>query len=146
MPAMEPYSHLMGVNTSMLTLQEKILLEAELFSSICKELKDVFRKQHREYFHLMNFNKEKEDLMLDEKFIQFIVNDILSTEEYNLHGIAYYTDTFKDVVEELAAGRNTNPSAILFRKLIVLHQSVRRALYDHILKKIILQYSNLSEK
>lgn len=146
MPSIEPFIHLLGINTSILTTPEKILLEAELFERVCNKLKEIFRKQYHEYFSLINFSKKKEDLMLDQHFVRFIINDILESEEYSIKGIAYYTNTFQDVLEELATGCNTNPSAFLFRKLIFLHQSVRRSLYDYIIKKIITEYTTLSNK
>ena len=140
MSAMEPLYRLIEINTSMLTKEENILLEAELFTRICEELKEIFRKQHRDYFRLMKFTIEKENIVLEAKFVQLIIKDILSTDEYNLKGIAYYTDTHEDVVEEVVTGRNRNTSATFLRRLIELHRSVRRDLYDIIIKKITAQY------
>lgn len=137
---MEPLCLLIGINSSMLTKEENILLEAELFIRICEELKETFREQHRNYFHLMKFTIEKENVMLEAKFVRLIINDILSTDEYNLKGIAYYTDTYEDVVEEVITGRNTSPSATFLRRLIDLHRLVRRDLYNAIIKKIATQY------
>ena len=111
MSAMEPLYRLIKIDTSMLTKEENILLEVAFFTRICEELKEIFRKQHRDYFHLMKFTIEKENMMLEAKFIQLIIKDILSTEEYTLAGIAHYTDTYEDVVQEVLIGRNTNPSA-----------------------------------
>ena len=70
----------------------------------------------------------------------FILKDILSTEEYNLSGIACYTNTHEDVIHEVIEGRNINPSATLFRRCIDLHRSVRRDLYQSIMKKIAAEY------
>lgn len=137
MSAMEPLCRLIGAKTSMLTKEENILLEAELFTRICEELKEIFREQHRDYFRLMKFTIEKEKAMLEAKFVRLIIKDILSTDEYNLKGIAYYTDTYEDVVEEVVTGRNTSPSATFLQRLIDLHRSVRRDLYDIIIKKIL---------
>ena len=78
--------------------------------------------------------------MLEANFVRLIIKDILATEEYNLKGIAYYTDTHEDVVQEVIDGRNTNPSATLLRRSIDLHRLVRRDLYHSIVKKIATEY------
>ena len=84
MSAIEPLCHLMGMTTSMFTREENVLLELELFSRVCEELKEIFKDQHRNFFCLMKFSSEKGEHMLETRFIQLIINDILSTEEYNL--------------------------------------------------------------
>src|SRR5438445_253063 len=129
MAATELLSHLIAIDLSKLSKKEIILLEAEFFARICEELRESFRKQHKDYFRLMKFNTEKENIMLETNFVRLIINDILSTEEYNLNGIAHYTDTHEDVVQEIIDGRNNNPSATLLRRSIDLHRSVRRDLY-----------------
>ncbi|OGT41304.1 MAG: hypothetical protein A3F13_09915 [Gammaproteobacteria bacterium RIFCSPHIGHO2_12_FULL_40_19] len=136
MAAMELLCHLTGINLSKLSKEEILLLEAEFFARICEELKEVFRKQHRDYFLLMKLTVEKENMMLETNFVRFIIKDILSTEEYNLQGVACYMDTHEDVVQEVIDGRNTSPSATLLRRSIDLHRSVRRELYHSIMKKI----------
>lgn len=140
MSAVELLSSLIGINSFVLTREEYVLLEAELFVRICEELIEFFRGQRKDYFRLMKFTSEKEYSMLEGKFAQLIINDILSTNEYNLIGIAYYTNTYEDVILEIMNGRNTNPSAILIRRLINLHKSVRKDLYNKITKKIVSQY------
>jgi len=140
MSAIELFSDLLELDTSMLAPKEMVILEADLCTLICDELKEVYRRRYRNYFRLFNFNKEKENHMIETHFIRFIINDILSTHEYDSKGIAYYTDSSEDVVEELATGCNTNPSISLFHKIIVLHRSVRRGLYDYIRDKIKARY------
>ncbi len=135
MPIMELLFRLVNFNTFRPSKEENFLLEAELFIGICTELKEIFRKQESNYFNLMKFSREEEDTMLDAKFVRLIINDILSTNEYNLQGIACYAKTYLEVVEEIIIGRNTNPSAALLQRLIELHQSVRRELYNKIIKK-----------
>jgi hypothetical protein len=117
---------------------------SNLFTRICVELKEFFREQYKNYYRLMKFTIEKENLMLEGNFIQLIIRDILSTEEYTIYGIANYIDTHEDIVKEMAAGLNTSPSAVLFRKIIELHQSVRCELYNCIIKKITDQYSKVA--
>jgi SMI1-KNR4 cell-wall len=140
MSATEPLYHLIVINPCKLTKEEIQLLEAELFVRICEELREFFSEQNKGYFRLMKFNIEQENDMLESKFVRFIIRDILSTEEYSLNGIAYYTNTHEDVVGEVLAGRNTNPSATFLRRVIELHRSVRRDLYNSIIKKITKQY------
>ncbi len=140
MPAVEPLYYLIGINIANLSKEEKLLLEAELFLKICDELREIFRKQHRDYFNCMKFTLEMENTMLDANFIRLIIQDILLSEEYTLQGIARYIDTHEDVVHELAAGLNTKPLATYFRKTIELHRTVRHELYHAIGKKIAFGY------
>jgi len=77
--------------------------------------------------------------MLESELVRCIINDILSTEEYSLTGIAFYTRKPEDVIFEIASGNNTDPSASLLRKIIELHRSVRPSLYQQIIKKIIAE-------
>lgn len=141
MSAPLPLSCLLKIKTSLLSQEENMLLEAELYICLYDELREFFREQHRNYFYLMKFTKEEENHMLEKKFIQLIIKDILSTNEYDLKGIAYYTYSFEEVIEELMAGLNNNPSFNLFCKLIDLHRMVRRDLYDLIMKKILVRVS-----
>lgn len=137
MAAIELLCHWGGINTSLLSKQEIILLEAEFFICICEQLKEIFRSRHKNYFRLMKFSIEKENAMLDNMFVCLVIKDIVSTEEYDLKGIANYTETHEDVIQEVIDGRNTNPSANLLRRSINLYRSVRRELYREIIKKII---------
>lgn len=142
MPASEPLCDLFKLDISILTKKENTLFEAELFIFFCEELKEEFRKQHKHYFQIMRFSLSKENNMLEAKFAQLIINDIISTKNYSLKGIAHYTGSFEDVLEEIMLGRNTNPSAIFLQRLISLHRSVRQELYEVIMKKIITRYSS----
>ena len=140
MPAVEPLSRLIKINPCTLSKEENALLEAELFVETCEELKEVFRKKYKNYFCLMKFSVDKENIVLENKLTYWMINDILSTDEYTMQGIACYTDTFEEVIEEIMTGKNTSPSAKFLRKLIDLHRTVRRDLYDLIIKKIIDRY------
>ncbi len=140
MSAIEPLHLLFGIKPAALSKKEKILLEAELFLRLCEELKEYFRKQHKDYFLLMKLTKDKENTVLETKFITFFIKDILETKEYNLKGIALYADTHEDVLHEIYAGLNSYPSAILLRKIIELHRTVKRELYQKIAKKIASEY------
>lgn len=140
MPAIQPFFDLIGIKTSQLSEEEKILLDADLFVRVCNELMEVFRQQNKEYFHVMKFTLKMENAMLESGFIKLIIKDILSTGEYSLKGIAYYTGTHEDIVQELASGLNTKPLASILRKTIELHKSVRHELYYAMGKKIAAEY------
>jgi CTP:phosphocholine cytidylyltransferase-like protein len=137
MSAMEPLCHLIGINFKKLSLEEYILLEAELFVRILEEIREFFREKYKSYFRLMKFNLKKENTMFEDNFVRLITNDILSTEEYDLNGIACYSNTPEDVVQEIIDGRNVRPSATFLWRIIELHRIARRDLYDVIIKKII---------
>jgi hypothetical protein len=143
MAAMEPLCLLIGIDAKTLTKEENQLLEAKLYLLVCDELKKIFRQQYKHYFYLMKFKKDQEDAMLEKEFVQNILKDIISADEYDVQGIACYTDTPVDLIHDLLSGLNTNPSAILFRKIIELHQTVRRELYLAIGKKIAVQFMAL---
>lgn len=136
MSTVQPFCLLFGVNPHQFSKEEFLFLEVELFARICEELKEIIREQNKDYFRIMKFNLEKENAMLEVKFIRCIINDILSTEEYNMPGIALYTNTPEDVIYELASGCNTNPTFLLSRKLIDLHRTVRPNLYREIISKV----------
>jgi hypothetical protein len=136
MTAVQALHHLLDINIQRLSKKEILILEAELFTRICEELKEVIRKQNKDYFSLMKFTIEKENTMIESSFIRCIINDILSTEEYNIPGIAHYTDTPEDVIYEVASGCNRHPTLSLARKVIELHRSVRPNLYREIINKI----------
>lgn len=136
MSAIEPLSHLIGISHVKLTLEENFLLEAELFSCICEELREAFRNHYKEFFCLMKYTNEMENGMLDSELVRLIIQDILLTEEYTIHGIAYYTDIHEDVIQELYTGQNSDPSAKVFRKIVELHRNVRKDLYLEITKKL----------
>jgi len=140
MSAVEPLCHILGINSAIFTKEENLFLEAELFTRICEQLREFFRKQHKEYFRLMKFTFNKENIMLEIYFIRLIINDILSSKEYTLAGISHYTDTPEDVIEEFFTERNTNPSALFLRRLIELHRTIRRTLYIAIMRKITSEY------
>ena len=141
MPAPELFCKIVGISGNNLSRDEIFIFEADIFTRICQELKELMKKDHRSYFYLMKFNEEMEDAMLETGLIRFVINDILLTGEYSLEGIAYYTQTPEDVICDVATGHNTAPSLPLSRRIIELHRSVRPQLYQEIVKKIISGYS-----
>lgn len=135
-----------SVNYSILSKEEKKLLEIEFFTRICEELKNFFKvKQYKDYFYLMKFNIEMENKVMEAVYVSCIIKDILASEEYSLSGIAYYIDKPEDVIIDLASGKNTDPSSSLLRKIIELHRSVRPNLYYEIIKKIISDMAMLKQ-
>ena len=136
MPATELLCHLVGICPAKLTKEENLILEIELFTRICEELKEGFKTKYKDYFRIIKCNAEMENAIMEANFVRCVINDILSTEEYTLDGIACYTQTPEEVVHELATGWNTSPSAVLLRRIVELHRSVRRELYDAMMKKI----------
>ncbi|HSW68641.1 MAG TPA: hypothetical protein VLI69_00605 [Gammaproteobacteria bacterium] len=140
MSATEPLCRLIGIDFKKLPREEYLLLEAEIFSRICEGLMEFFMEQQKSYFYRVNFNFEKENVMLENDLARSITKDILSSEEYDLTGLAFYADTPEDVVQEVADGRNIRPSATYLWKIIEIHRTIRRDLYDVIIKKIVRHY------
>lgn len=139
MAALEPFYFLLNGNLQELTKQEKNLLETELFFQIYSELRDHFKEKFKDYFNLIKTSTKKEYFMLETNFLRFIIEDILISREYDLEGIASYTYTPPDVLQEILDGRNSNPSILIFRRIIELHRTIRQDLYSTILKKIANQ-------
>ena len=131
----EPFCHLVNINSTMLTKNEIMLLELELFSRVLEELEILFTHQHKDYFRLLKFTHEMESAMIENHLIRYIINDILSTGEYSLEGIAYHTQIPQEVIFEIATGLQDCLSLSLSQKIIELHRSVRNDIYQAILQK-----------
>jgi len=144
MSAPEPLCILIGITPNKLTNEENIILEADLFLSVCEELKEIYRIQHKDFFRLMKITIEKENTMLETNLARFIVHDILFSGEYTLEGIAHYTNMHEDVIQEVLTGQNLNPSVSLLRKILELHRVVRRELYRAISKKVADKYLSVA--
>lgn len=145
MPAMEPLCQMLGINSNGLSKEENSILEAKLFTHIYEELKEIIKSHYKDYFQLMKLNKDMENNMIETEFLRCIINDILSTKEYSLPGIACYTNTPEEVIQEVIIGNNNNPSFAFSRRIIELHRTVRPDLYQAITKKIIENYAHLSQ-
>jgi hypothetical protein len=124
--------------------EENIIIEAELYTRIYHEMFEFFKVRYKDYFRLIKFNANMVNEMMEDNFARCLVNDILSTEEYTLEGIANYTQTPEEVIVEVAMGQNTRPSAILLRRIIELHRMVRKELYHEMMKKIADEYAAVS--
>lgn len=145
MAAPEPLCQMLGVNAKEFTKNENLILEAKLFTQICEELKEIIKTHYKDYFQLMKFNEDTENMMIEAEFLRCVINDILSTEEYSPLGIANYTNTPEDVVHEVITGNNINPSFAFSRRIIELHRTVRPEIYQSIMKKISGESSALSQ-
>ena|SRR3990167_4763933 len=135
MAAMEPLCLLVGINPKKLSKDKKLLLEAEFFARIYQKLEESFRKQYKHYFHLLRFNLYKETITMEENFARSFIQNILSSGNYTLQGLAHYTNTPEEVLMEIIAGRNPYPSAVFLRKLIELDRNQRRDLYQTMMKE-----------
>ncbi len=140
MPAIQPLCCFFGINLNCLSKIEKILVESELFYQFCEEIKFFLNSPNHHFYYSIKLNALKEDTMLDAKLIRFILKDILATEEYSVKGIALYTDSFEDVINEIIIGFNSNPSGIFLQKLIRLHRDARPEVYQFMIKKIAVRF------
>lgn len=137
MAAIKLLCHSADVNPSVLSKEENLLLEADLFSYLCRELMEMTKHQYKAYFSILKFDTNMENKIMENNFVRGVICDILSTEEYSLPGLAYYTNVPEDVIFEIVSGKNVDPSASLLRKIIELHRSVRPNLYREIMQKIM---------
>lgn len=135
MPTIEYLCRIIGINPHRLSKEENQILEAELFYSLCKELNHLFKNESGLYFRLIKFGALMEEMMIEENFMRCVINDLVYSESYTLSGIATYTQTPEDIIQEIAIGKNTNPSLHLARKIIELHRNIRPELYKKILEK-----------
>lgn len=142
MTAIQSWSFLMGLDSKLLTKKEKYLFEAETFFRILSEVKEIFREKYKSFFYLMKYTIEMENTMLETNYVSLIIEDILETEEYNLQGLAYYTDTPLEILQEVMAGINKYPSAMLLQRCLELHREVKRDVYRTVLRKIAIEYSS----
>jgi hypothetical protein len=140
MPAAKLLCQLVGIDPAALSREESLMLEHILFYQICFKLNEFYKSQYKDYFQIIKLSKEMENITMDTNFARCIINDIISTEEYSLSGVACYTQSPEDVILEIVTGRNTDPSATLLRRIIDLHQSVRPDLYQEIMTKIFSEH------
>lgn len=118
-----------------LSKSENTLLENYLLACLSHHLCDSQKDQYGSYLKLLRNQPHQENDMTEANFLRFLVNDILSTNEYTLDGIANTIRIPLDPILEIVSGINTNPSVTLASKLIKLHSSVRRDLYKKITEK-----------
>lgn len=115
-----------------LSLAEKHIFEVFIFTSICQELTNYFRKQYT-----CSIISIREEHMKKVNITQELLKDILNSELYSLTGISIYTDIPEDILIDIIAGINTNPTFEACKKIFELHITVRQNLYNEIFTKII---------
>lgn len=131
-------SKLIKIDTHKFTKEELIVIETELFARLYDELFAFYKNKHIDQFNMMRFSLDMDATMLEKNFLRFIINDILESSEYSLEGIACYTQTPEDVICDILAGINNNPSLFLSKKIIDLHRSIRPTYYQETMQKILL--------
>jgi len=115
---------------------ERKLLKAFLLRSLYTLLHELSQKQQQvdKNYHT---NTAMECYMLDNKMIQFIIREILKTEEYTLEGIAYYARVPFDVIFDAACG-NSHLSVTAWTNIVDLYMQVKpeipRMLFDKLLR------------
>lgn len=135
--AMDLFCYSLGILPSkQYTKNEVHFIELYLIYRIHLELEEIYHSNIKSYLKLIYPNTEMEKSMIEETLAKAIIHDIISSGDYDISGISLYTEIPEDILYEILYEKNTNPSAKCLRKLILLHQSVRPALYQKILQKI----------
>jgi hypothetical protein len=135
MPATDLIFCLFRVKTSKLSTAERIILEAKCLTIIYYEFQSMIADRYKNYLRLVKPANYMEKQMQGGDFLRELIVDILSTEEYSMAGIARFAHVSEDVLIDIASGLNRHPTFDLSRKIIEIHASVRRDLYDSIVKK-----------
>lgn len=123
-----------------LQFPEKNLLEINLLVRVYHELSKIFQSQYKKYQQLIKSNPNQEEHMSSMKFMPEMIKDILSTKEYTMTGIANQTHIPEEVLFDVVSGINNDTTFETSIKIFELHISVRRNLYDEIMRKIALEY------
>ncbi|OGT35226.1 MAG: hypothetical protein A3F11_02150 [Gammaproteobacteria bacterium RIFCSPHIGHO2_12_FULL_37_14] len=137
MRIMQPLCRLANIKINKFSKDEIFILELFLTYHTYNAIKEFFKEQYKFYFHLIKVNKNMGDIMLESNLVRLIINDILSTGEYTLSGIAYDTHIPSEIIYDISAGINTDPSLSVSRKIMQTHQYVRSDFYRKILNRII---------
>lgn len=74
---------------------------------------------------------------MDSKVIQFLIQNILDTEEYTLEGIAYYTHIPFDVIYDIACGVNKQASITTWTKLLDLYLRVKPDMLTMLVNRLL---------
>lgn len=140
MSGIEPFHVLLGLNLASFPKEKQSILEADLFFRLYFKLKNHFNCIYKADLELLKLTVGVEGELMDNNFLRFIINDLVSSEEYTISGIAYHTNTPEDVIYEYAMGYCMSPSAKLVQRLIGLHRVVRKELYSKIVQEISEEY------
>ncbi|MBV9575162.1 MAG: hypothetical protein JO149_00905 [Gammaproteobacteria bacterium] len=128
MSRMDLLKDLFRLDCKKLSKNEKALLEMLLFVCLVKEL-------------LTYYNKE---ILMENNLVTIIINDLLINNEYSIDALANYTNFPEEVIYDLAAEINTQPTLALSMRLVELHAIARRDLYSELVKKVIDKFLNKS--
>jgi len=137
----QTWSEFYQISTYKMSQGEIAFLEMILFVALCEKLIMTYQKENRRYLYLLRSTSKKECKMIETHVVRFIINDIVSSEEYTLDGIAYYTNTPEDALHDLASGKNPSPSLSLCRKVIELHRTIKPELYKNLMNQITREKS-----
>ncbi|MDX1901499.1 MAG: hypothetical protein SFW66_05785 [Gammaproteobacteria bacterium] len=143
MPARVPFRILLNICSNGLSQKDLLLLEGVLYGLLCDALKDLFRSHHASWFHLLKLTLEEEAAMIDRSFLRLIIEDTVASDTYDLEGIARYTQSDREVIEDIVLGRNSQPSIELLQRLLDLHRDARPDLYAELRKKITAKLTEL---
>ena len=132
----DPLYKLINLPALNISKRENQLLEMVLFISIYDELRVFFDHKYKNK-HRMITTPIMENTMFEDNFIIMVIRDILASGEYSIEGIAHYTNTHPDVIQEIFLKCSSSISLNFLRKLIELHKSVRNDLYEDIIKKFV---------
>ena len=118
---------ILGVNKDKkYSVREKRILELLLYKYIYDEM---HHRLEENYF----FKEEHE--MVDGYLIRSLVNDLLINKDYSISGLACYTGIPEDVIYDISAGINNDPTITVSNKIIGLHFMARRELYVSFVKR-----------
>lgn len=127
---MEDYLiNLLGFKTKNTTKKEILILEIIIHFYIFQNLYNFFNEELKEI--------DMEGRMFDGEIIRRLANDLISSDDYSLAGLAKYTGYPEEVIYELIVGLNHNPTIGLANKIIELHVMSRREQYMAFLKEAI---------
>lgn len=112
-----------------------------MFVRVLEEISEIFTNDYRAFQKLLKNEMNIEEKVMEVNFLRNLINDILSTDEYTLEGVANFIRMPIDIVLEIVSGINTNPSWMLVSRIIKLHSNVRRDVYRTIIKKIVSEES-----
>ena len=141
MAALEPLYHLLEEPHKKMSKIEILLTEVILFLQLEPALNKTMKNPYAIHEGYSHDNQQKESMMIENNFVRNLIEDILSTEEYSLAGIAFHLNLPEEVLSDILIGYNQSPSLSLARKIMELHKFVRRDLYHHLVKKIAMHAS-----
>jgi len=143
MPALEPFYYLIDNSPKgRMSKNEMLLTEVILFLQLEYALNKIINTVCINERCTDGIN-HKENVMIENNFVKNLIEDILSTEEYTLPGMAYHLNVPEEILVDILTGYNQSPSLSLARKIMELHKFVRRDLYEYLVKKIILRVSEI---